>query len=254
MNKLHQTIVIESGTFLRGSDDSPEEQPKKNVTLDSFAIDITPVTNRQFRTFIEKGGYQNSKYWTSKGWEYIQKNKISMPNYWLDRNWNQDDFPVTGVSWWEALAYAKFVEKTLPTEAQWEYVCKGKHGYVYPWGNELPTLEYANFAIDCDPEELDRKATSVYAHPKNKSNFGCLDLVGNLAEWCLDNASINYDWDLTGHNPIFWTKEEEDHIVKGGCGLHNEEFLRCASRDYYPASLRDNLVGFRCVINEITKF
>ena len=250
MKGMDLMIFIESGTFLRGSEESPEEGPTRLVELDAFAIDSTPVTNKEFRLFVENMGYSNPDYWTPKGWEYIKSNQINIPNYWLDENWNQDDSPVTGVSWWEALAYAKFVGKTLPTEAQWEYACKGKHGCKYPWGDEPPTLEYANFAIDCDPTELNRKSTGVYAHPKNKSYFGCLDLVGNLAEWCLDNASLNYDWDLTGHNPIFWASEEDYHIVKGGCGLHNEEFLRCASRDYYPASLRDNLVGFRCVINK----
>lgn len=168
----------------------------------------------------------------------------------MDKNFNQDDHPVTGISWWEAMAYAKWVGKTLPTEAQWEYACKGSDQRKYPWGNEEPSFHYANYAIDCDPFELDRSSTSVFAYLKNKSFFGCLDMAGNMAEWCLDNASINYNWDDEGINPIYITSETEDHIVRGGCGLHNEEFMRCASRDYYPTTMRDNLVGFRCVINQ----
>ncbi|NJN09422.1 MAG: formylglycine-generating enzyme family protein [Richelia sp. RM2_1_2] len=250
--RLKSMVVIPTGSFERGSLDSPDEQPVKFITLDSFAIDITPVTNKQFRIFIEEGGYTDNSFWTPQGWNFITSNDIKYPNYWFDDHWNQDDCPVTGVSWWEATAYAKFVGKTLPTEAQWEYACKGKDKRKYPWGNEEPTLEHANFALECDPTELNRSSTSVYHYPKNKSYFNCLDMAGNLAEWCLDKNSYNYEWDRLGHNPIYVTSEEKGkdyYIVRGGCGLHNENFLRCTSRDYYPASLRDNLVGFRCVIS-----
>ncbi|MBA4538131.1 formylglycine-generating enzyme family protein [Bacillus aquiflavi] len=250
-NQLQNMIVIPGGTFLRGSNESPDEQPIKSVTLKTFAIDQTPVTNKQFSVFVEENGYENRDYWLPKGWEYIKDNNIHYPNYWFDDHFNQDDHPVTGVSWWEAKAFAAFVGKDLPTEAQWEYACKGTDNRKYPWGNEEPTLEYANYAIDCDPEELNRKSTSVFAFPKNKSYFGCLDMAGNLAEWCLDNASLNYKWDKDGINPLFVTSEEDYHIVKGGCGLHNEDFMRCAARDNYPVSVRDNLIGFRCVINHI---
>lgn len=249
--ELNSMIVIPGGSYLRGSTRSPDEQPIKLVTLDPFAIDRIPVTNRQFRLFLESGGYDNPNVWEEKGWDYINKNNIKYPNYWFDDHFNQDDHPVTGVSWWEAKAYATFVGKELPTEAQWEYACKGTDHRLYPWGNEEPTLEYANFAIDCDPEELDRSSTSVFAHPKNKSFFGCLDMAGNLAEWCLDHASTNYEWDETGVNPLYQTPQDDYYIVRGGCGLHNEDFMRCSARDHYPATVRDNLIGFRCVDNNI---
>ncbi|MDE3841134.1 protein NirV (plasmid) [Bacillus methanolicus] len=250
-NQLDNMIVIPGGTFLRGSNESPDEQPVKSVTLHPFAIDKTPVTNKQFRVFVEAGGYENPVFWLPKGWEYIKTNNIKYPNYWYDDHFNQDDHPVTGVSWWEAMAFATFVGKTLPTEAQWEYACKGTDQRKYPWGNEEPTSDHANFAVDCDPEELNRSSTSVYAFPKNKSFFGCLDMAGNFAEWCLDNVSLNYEWDETRVNPLYLTQEEDYHIVRGGCGLHNEDFMRCTARDYYPVSVRDNLISFRCVINLI---
>ncbi|MEC3656505.1 SUMF1/EgtB/PvdO family nonheme iron enzyme [Bacillus siamensis] len=248
---LSDMLIISNGTFSRGSHASPDEQPIKQVSLSPFAIDKTPVTNKQFRVFVEHGGYDDPAFWLPKGWEYIQENEIKYPNYWYDNHFNQDDHPVTGVSWWEAMAYAKFSKKTLPTETQWEYACKGMDDRKYPWGNEEPTLDYANFAYDCDPTELDRSSTSVYAHPKNKSFFGCLDMAGNLAEWCLDNASTNYKWDKDGKDPVYITNDEDYHMVRGGCGLHNEDFMRCTARDYYPVSVRDNLVGFRCVINNV---
>src|SRR5699024_6588308 len=117
-------IVISGGTFLRGSNESPDEQPIMPVALNPFAIDKIPVTNKQFQVFVEEGGYENPAFWMSKGWEYIKNNNITFPNYWYDEHFNQDDHPVTGGSWREARAFAEFIGKDLPTEAQWEYACK----------------------------------------------------------------------------------------------------------------------------------
>ncbi len=116
--QIENMIVIPSGVFYRGSKECPDEQPIKLVRLDSFAIDKAPVTNKQFKVFVEEGGYINPDFWTPDGWDYIKENNITYPNYWFDEFFNQVDHPVTGVSWWEALAFATFLGKTLPTEAQ----------------------------------------------------------------------------------------------------------------------------------------
>lgn len=116
----------------------------------------------------------------------------------------------------------------------------------YPWGEEAPTLDHANFAPGCEPVE--RKPTPVEAHAKNVSPFGCIDMAGNLAEWCLDNYWPNYGYEgAEGPDPIYVADEEDEHVARGGCGLHSEDYLRCSSRDCYPPGLRDNLIGFRCV-------
>jgi gamma-glutamyl hercynylcysteine S-oxide synthase len=248
---LDKMIVIPNSQFIRGSMESPDEQPVIQIELNCFAIDTYPVSNSQFKEFVDIGGYENPSFWSESGWAFIQRHNIKLPNYWFDTNWNQHNHPVTGVSWWEATAYANFLGKTLPTEAQWEYACKGQDQRKYPWGDETPTLSHANFSPDCDPSELNRSSTAIDHYISSESYFGCLDMVGNLAEWCLDNASTNYQWDNLRLNPLYITSENDYHIVRGGCGLHNEEFLRCTSRDHYPSSLRDNLVGFRCVLNNV---
>lgn len=244
-------IRIPAGEFTRGSEHSPDEQPLHTIKVSAFLIDRAPVTNKDFRAFIEAGGYQNPVYWTPRGWEYIQDNQFTEPNYWRDPIWNPDEVPVTGVSWWEALAYARFVGKTLPTEAQWEYACRGTDGRTYPWGEDEPTLEYANYAPNSDPLELARKPTRPDAHPKNVSPFGCIDMAGNLAEWCLDNYHPNYSYEgADSADPLYVASEEEEHVVRGGCGLHTEDYMRCSSRDCYSPGVRDNLMGFRCVAKE----
>jgi gamma-glutamyl hercynylcysteine S-oxide synthase len=158
---------------------------------------------------------------------------------------------VTGVSWWEARAYARFVNKELPTEAHWEYAARGTDERLYPWGDEPPTSDHATFAAGCEPDELRRRATPIYATCRGISPFGVRDMAGNLFEWCLDNASLHYAWDITRRNPLYWTDECDDHVARGGSGLHNEDYLRCAARDYYPPELRDNIFGIRLVDNRV---
>lgn len=244
-------VLVLAGSFSRGSEESPDEQPVRTVTMSAFAIDREPVTNGNFGSFIDARCYENRDCWTAVGWEFVSQAGFRHPNYWFDDHWNQDDHPVTGVSWWEALAYATWLGRTLPTEAQWEYACRGTDGRRYPWGDDEPDATYANFAPDSDPAELRRRSTSVRAHPKNRSFFGCDDMAGNLAEWCLDNWTPSYEYDGTGRDPACLTSEEDYHVARGGSGLHHEGYMRCSSRDSYPPTLRDNIVGFRCAIGSV---
>lgn len=242
-------INVPSGQFLMGSDDSQNERPSRLVSLSAYYIDKYPVTNAQYQVFIGDEGYERAEFWTTPGWAFIKERKLQHPLYWLDDHWNEPDQPVTGVSWWEALAYARYAGKSLPTEAQWECAARGRDGCRFPWGPQFPSAERANYAVDCDPTELRRKSTAVHAFPLGASPWNCMDMAGNVGEWCMDNASNNYSWDITCRNPRYWVSEQDDHIVRGGSGLHNEDYLRCSSRDYYPPTLRDNIVGLRCVIN-----
>lgn len=241
-------IRLESIGFLPGSTLFKNEQPVRTVRLSPYLIDRFPVTNEDFVHFIDAGGYRDTSLWTPLGWNFVTLHNITHPNYWHDPNWNAPQMPVTGVSWWEALAYTRFVGKTLPTEAQWEFAA-GQGQRLYPWGDEPPTEKHANFAPGCEPAELNRRATGVEELSHNVSASGCRDMAGNLGEWCLDNVSPDYSWDLTGHDPVYLTDEEDPHILRGGSGLHDEDCLRCASRDNYTPGLRDNIVGFRCVKN-----
>lgn len=237
-------VLVPAGEFTRGSDLSPDEQPVVRVRMRAFRIE--PVTSTDYALFVDAGCYRDPSLWTPSGWAYVQDNELAQPTYFDDPVWNPPDVPVTGVSWWEALAYARFVGKFLPTEAQWEYAARGDTQHRYPWGNDEPTLELANFAPECEP--VDRRPTRAADHPRNISLFGCVDMVGNFAEWCLDNYHADYRFGgAEGPDPAYLPDEEDDHVVKGGCGLHSDDYLRCSSRDCYPPGLRDNLIGFRCV-------
>ncbi len=234
---------VPAGKFRRGSTCSPDEQPEAEIELSSFYIDTTPVTNGLFGAFIDDGGYRKPSLWTPTGWSFVAEHGLQAPNYWHDPIWGVDDMPVTGVSWWEALAFARWIGKTLPTEAQWEYAWRGPAANTYPWGRDLPDLSLANYAPNAEP--VDRRPTRPDAAPRNASACGCRDLAGNFADWCLDNYTTTYQ--VAGKDPLYFTDERDDHVVRGGSGLHDEDYLRCSARDSYHPGLRDNLIGFRCV-------
>ena len=199
---MTEMIHIKPSPAVRGSDVYENEQPKMVVHLSEFLIDKFPVTNSDFARFIEAGGYNLAKYWLPAGYKFISENKIQQPLYWTDNSFNGDHQPVTGISWWEASAYAKFTDKILPTEAQWEYAA-GFGERMYPWGNSTPSMSHANFAPGCEPAELRRRTERVDFHHDGVSASGCWDMAGNVGEWCLDNYAPDYSWDETGVDPVY---------------------------------------------------
>ena len=127
-------VLVPAGEFLMGSPDDDRdaedrEKPQHRVYLPAYYLDRTPVTNAQYRRFIEAGGYGNAAYWKEasaagrwKDGAYIDYDAKprTQPVYWKDAQWNGDPQPVVGVTWYEALAYTRWTGKRLPTEAEWE--------------------------------------------------------------------------------------------------------------------------------------
>ena len=146
----HQNMVlIPAGVFMMGSYEHDDEKPLHKVYLDDYYIGINPVTNEEYSKFISAGGYKDSKYWIKEGWEWLQKGflkkAITEPGYWQNKNFNQLDLPVVGVSWYEAYAYCRWAGGRLPTEAEWEKAARGTDGRKYPWGNKEPDSSYCNY-------------------------------------------------------------------------------------------------------------
>lgn len=242
--------TVPAGTYRVGSTFSDDEQPVSLVRLSAYAIDIAAVTNRQFAQFMEDGGYHRPEFWTSAGYAFVRERSFDRPSCWGHGVWGELDMPVTGVSWWEARAYATWRHCDLPSEAQWEAACRGTGNGLYPWGDIAPSLTIANYSPGTLTKTGSRRPTAWNAFPTNISAFGCAQMGGNLAEWCLDNYDIEYHMTSGQLDPCWLPDELDEHVTRGGSSIHSEEFMRCAARDPYPPGLRDNFLGFRCVATQ----
>ena len=126
-----------------------QSYPRHRVWLEAFYMDANEVTNREYRKFVDAGGYTQQKYWSLDGWQFLQKDKLTVPGFWTDTQFSQPEQPVVGVSWYEADAYCRWAGKQLPSEAQWEKVARGTDGRQYPWGNAPVDGKRANY---CDTQ------------------------------------------------------------------------------------------------------
>ena len=92
-----------------------------------YLIDKCLITNKKYSDFIETSGYEDQAYWSAQGWEWKTENTITEPEYWNDPELNKTDYPVVGVSYYEAEAYARWIGKRLPTEHEWEKAARGEY-------------------------------------------------------------------------------------------------------------------------------
>lgn len=222
------------------------EGPIHEVFLESYWMDETPVTNRQFMDFVEATGYSTEAERAGAAWGYRSGRYQSIAGSCWRSYAAQErlDHPVILVSWNDAMAYAQWSGKFLPTEAQWERAARaGREQQLYPWGNEAPDGSQCNFARS--PKEIPPTST-VRAFPAN--DLGLYDMVGNVWQWCCDwyqsdayvvGNVINLD-DRTSN---------ELRVRRGGAWNVIQPFrLRAANRGALPQGAFAPNVGFRCVL------
>ena len=177
-------VYVPGGTFPMGStEDDPEanldELPQHMVTLDGFWIDQTEVSNAQFVQFLNEHG--------NSGLQQVKMIVIDQGYTQISQDGNQFvtteaalDLPVLMATWHGAATYCQWAGGRLPTEAEWEYAARGPEGNAYPWGNDPPTCDLANYG-DCS-----RVAVRVGSRPAGASWCGALDMAGNVWEWVTD--------------------------------------------------------------------
>ncbi|MFP4354947.1 MAG: formylglycine-generating enzyme family protein [Phycisphaerae bacterium] len=264
-----EMVYIAPATFLMGTssdyegDHDPDEQPLRKVTLTrGYWLGKYPVTNAQYARFLEAVKQAGS----DKAWAHPkqQAGKDHTPEFWNDKRYNQPDQPVVGVDWYDAWAYANWAGGRLPTEAEWEYACRGQDGKLYHWGDGWPPSKaVGNFAdetfIEQNPAEpygidgyRDGYAWTnpVGALSAARTWCGAMDMTGNVWEWCNDNYAPGSELktvDPTG------PESAEGKVVKGGSfrGEYAEDF-RCAFRDNYRPDVRQDDFGFRVAVSAET--
>jgi formylglycine-generating enzyme required for sulfatase activity/predicted Ser/Thr protein kinase len=243
-------VKIPAGPFLMGSSDADtlardDEKPQHRLELPTYWIGRTPVTNAQFRPFVAGDGYRNRDYWTEAGWAWREEDKIVKPQYWDDPQWNGDDYPVVGVSWFEAVAYCRWLEAQtgipfqLPTEAEWEKAARGPDGLIWPWGNTWKEGL-------CNSKEAGiGKTTLVGNYPKGASPSGALDMAGNVWEWCATKWRKDYPYTVEDE----WTAEylagDNGRMLRGGSWVIRRGFVRGALRYDNNPRFRYNRYGLR---------
>ena len=239
-----QMSKIPAGEFEMGSnaiDAIDNERPAGRVSLDTYWIDRYPVTCAQYREFMHAGGYQNRQWWSEAGWQWLQTNPVSQPLYWFNSpDW--DNHPVYGVSWYEAEAYARFIGKRLPTEAEWERAATAtEKSSRYPWGDVPPSPKLCNY------DTLVGHTTPVNAYPAGQSGYGCYDMLGNVWEWTaspFEGYKGFQSYPYRGYSQVYF--DNQHRVMRGGSWATRPWALRSSFRNWYHPWVRQILVGFRC--------
>jgi len=188
------------------------ETPRRIVEVASFLIDRFPVTNAEYRAFCQATGRQ----WVPAGQGRLAADTLAT-------------LPATFVNRDDAMAYAEWCGRRLPTEVEWEHAARGASGLAYPWGDEWDPTR-------CNSNERHvpggRGPTPVDAYPSGASPFGVMDMAGNVCEW---TAGSYADAPNAG-------------VVKGGFWMQHEVYrFRAACRMMSQlAGNRQDYIGFRC--------
>jgi formylglycine-generating enzyme required for sulfatase activity len=252
-------VLIPDGEFIVGSNSSadrlaqPDETPQHRLSVSNFYIMRYPVTNAQYRVFVEATGHRS-------------------PLFWPDGQFpaEKTDHPVVGVSFHDAAAFCHWAAEVtglpvrLPTETEWEKAARGADGRLYPWGNDWE-------AGLCNSGESKLPDTVTVRHfsPQGDSPHGIADMGGNAQEWCASLfGAYPYDpsdgrevlvYNLEGQslmpaihetgcvaNPQQIEAALDKLVVRGGSWRHDRHQSRCAYRSWAAPMHRSEDTGFRC--------
>ena len=234
LNSIFDWVTVPEGPFLMGSHAAPRggavlpsELPQHSVQLAAFRLAQTPVTNADYEKFVRATGHPMPSHWFAGG----------VPAG-LERH------PVTHVDWHDAQAFCRWAGVRLPSEAEWELAARGPAAHddwprIYPWGHDRPDDTRLNFRRNTKRVGT----TPVDQYPHGASEFGALDMAGNVWEW-VNSLYAPYPYsaqdgreDLHSNGP---------RVLRGGsCASPSARYVRCAMRSLsYPTRRREH-IGFR---------
>lgn len=219
-------VLIPGGEFIMGSEEKPDERPPHPVYLADYYIDIVEVTTGLYRKFLVS-------------------TKRDPPYKWDDVLEGRDDNkPVIGVTHHDAVAYCRWAEKRLPTEAEWEKAARGTDQRKFPWGNDEPSELQGNFGRCCGWKGYSLLNT-VGATEQGKSLYGVYDLAGNVWEWVADWYAKDYYKKSPSSNPT-GPSTGDRKVIRGGSWSNAIADLRATARDRVPPAYKNMSLGFRC--------
>lgn len=231
-----EMVVIKGGSFWRGSSDgNRDEMPRHQISLPSFAIDKHPVANEQFVRFLDvMGGEKDSNH---QDIIRLKDSRIKRSAGKLSIESGYGKHPVVGVTWYGAVAYAKWVGKRLPTEAEWEVAARGGvENSFYPTGNDIEKTQANFFSSD---------TIAVMSYAPN--SYGIFDMAGNVYEWCHDWYGYNYyEASIQEPESPLGPWQGVYRVLRGGCWKSLKEDLRCSRRHRNNPGTVNSTYGFRC--------
>jgi formylglycine-generating enzyme required for sulfatase activity len=256
-------VDVPAGEFIMGSTDKQvaelikqygksletyykRELPQHRVMLKAYRIGKYPVTNAQFRRFVDDGGYtkEHRDCWTDAGWEKRTQGDWDKPDYLDHLDFGIANHPVVTVSWYESVAYCNWLNEMnpgrkfhLPTEAEWEKAARFTDAREYPWGDKFDE-EKANTL-----ESQIMQTTAVGLFPRGESVYHALDMSGNVWEWCSTKHGADYPYRADDGRENF--QGNDARRLRGGAWFDDNDLTRCASRHSRDPDLRGSDFGFR---------
>jgi iron(II)-dependent oxidoreductase len=254
------SVLVPGGPFVLGVDAASEpfsldnERPAHVVEIPSFRIGRVPVTNGEWRQFIDDGGYHEPRWWSARGWQHRQRAGLTAPQFWdLDGQTRtrfghvepiRADEPVQHVTYFEAEAYAAWAGARLPTEIEWEKACAwdpvANARRRYPWGAEEPSAERANLGGEA------LRPAPVGAYPAGASAYGAEQMLGDVWEW---TSSPLQPW--PGFVPMIYQRYSQPffggdyRVLRGGSWAVEPGILRPSFRNWDHPYRRQIFAGVR---------
>jgi formylglycine-generating enzyme required for sulfatase activity len=240
-----EMINIPAGHFFMG-----EGREQHQASLPDYRIGKYPVTNAQYRSFIDAGGYNDKRWWTEAGWTEIGQ-KQKEPRFWQNARFNGPNQPAIGLSWYECVAFWHWLSAEsgqfwrLPSEAEWEKAARGGDARLFPWGNEFDATRLngrgpRNHQV-CT-------TTPIGLYPSGISPFGLFDCVGNVWEWCATRWRKTYPYETTQDE---WQGDYLQgmalRVLRGGSWYETKEATRCTHRFKFQPFGWNDRGGFRLV-------
>ncbi|SDF04118.1 ergothioneine biosynthesis protein EgtB [Pseudonocardia oroxyli] len=255
-------VYVPAGESVQGTSTEPwaldNERPAHTVSLPAYWIDTHPVTNAEFTAFVEAGGYRDPRWWSVVGFQHVLDEGLVAPRFWSRDSggtWFRRRFgvvepvpgdePVMHVSFHEAEAYARWVGKRLPTEAEWEKAARwdpeAGRSRRFPWGDGDPTPEHANLG------QRHLQPAPVGAYPAGASPLGVEQLIGDVWEWCSSGWEPYPGFEAfpyREYSEVFFGGDYK--VLRGGSFGTDAAAVRGTFRNWDHPIRRQIFSGFRC--------